>query len=58
MRRDSLIGFFILNNGSLEGLNLKSGRLSTQHPIRGLVSATYYLSGDVKMLSSFLRERD
>jgi hypothetical protein len=26
MRRDTLIGFFIRNNGSLEGLNLKSGR--------------------------------
>ena len=27
MRKDALIGFFIGNNGSLEGLNLKSGRL-------------------------------
>ena len=26
MRKDALIGFFIGNNGSLEGLNLKSGR--------------------------------
>jgi hypothetical protein len=26
MRRDALIGFFIGNNGSLEGLNLDIGR--------------------------------